>query len=185
MGLPHLLGTMKRVSFDSDGRNFIVGEPIRIAARVVDLDFQPLRDHDITLVATDAEGTTSHEFSLGAEAEREGSYAGRIHLAEGTWTVVVRGLEEEDNLVLDVAPPQWEYERTALDRASLEALAEASGGSYVTLADLPQLAEMVAAKTRKARSTNELPLWDTWLTLLLLALLWTMEWVLRKRSDLA
>ncbi len=53
--------------------------------------------------------------------------------------------------------------------------------SISQIADLPDL---IAARTRLARSRLEQSVWDTWITLLLITLTTASEWVLRKRRDL-
>ncbi|MFW5829005.1 MAG: hypothetical protein ACOCXA_01980, partial [Planctomycetota bacterium] len=184
MGLPHLLGNMKRVNFLTEGRDFIVGEPIPLTIRVLDVDFQPITDPSIELIATERDSGAIDTFTLGKDADKEGVYGGRIYLTAGTWEVQVVGLEEEETLVIDSKPPHYEYMETAMQEAALQEVAEISGGRYVALDEVGRLPEFIQATTKRSRTRLEHDLWDTWIALLTIVLAAASEWVIRRRIDL-
>jgi hypothetical protein len=182
MGLPHLLGSMNRVNFLTEARDFTVGESIPIRVRVLDAEFQPVRLGTIELVARS--GAREVRFELAAHNDRPGLFSGHIVLDEGSWTIQVTGREDDDSLVIDSLPARWEFQETAMQRKNLEQLATTTGGQYIELGDIDKLPDIISATTRRAHSQLEIELWDTWLGLLLLALCLGSEWYLRRRIDL-
>ena len=185
MGLPHLLGNMKRVNFQTQGRDFTIGEKIPVSVRVLDRDFRPVNDDEIVLLATEEETAQDMSFTLAREEDKKGAFAGKMFLQEGTWHVTVEGYEKEEEIILDIRPPQFEFESPAMRIKELQSVADASGGSYIEMDQIWKLPELVSGTTKKMRSQLKKELWDTWLTLLFIACACAIEWILRKRIDLA
>ena len=185
MGLPHLLGNMKRVNFQTTGRDFTIGEKIPVTARVLDRDFRPITSDEITILATEENTGNELDYTFAKEEGKEGTYSGKLFLQEGTWHIVVQDYEKEEELVLDISPPQFEFESPAMRIKELQTVADASGGAYVGLEELHKLPEMLKGTAKKMRSQMKRDLWDTWLSLLLITIACAIEWILRKRIDLA
>lgn len=184
MGLPHLLGNMKRVNFQTQGRDFTTGEKIPITVRVLDRDFRPIDDDSITLIASEEESLQEIEETFLREKDKAGTYSGKLFLQEGSWHVTVAGYEKEEEIILDIKPPQFEFESPAMRIKELQSVADASGGQYVSMSDIWKLPDLVSDSAKKMRSQLKRELWDTWLTLLFITIACAFEWVLRKRIDL-
>ncbi len=185
MGLPHLLGNMKRVNFQTQGRDFTIGEKIPMTVRVLDRDFRPVKDENITLLASEEETAQEMTYTFQKEEGKEGVFEGKMFLQEGSRHVTVEGYEKEEEIILDIKPPQFEFESPAMRIKELQSVAEASGGQYIPMNEIWKLPELVSGTAKKMRSQLKRELWDTWLTLLFITIACAFEWILRKRIDLA
>ena len=184
MGLPHLLGNMKRVQLMSQGRSFFVGERIDITAKVLSENFTAVRDDFVTLVALNKETSEEKTFKIQRDQAKEGFFAGTVHLQKGLWEVWVDGYAEEDRLTLSIREPHYEFEKPAMQQASLTTIADASGGQFISLVNAASLPDRISQTVQPVRSPVEKSIWDTWLMLLLITFTASLEWCLRKRVDL-
>lgn len=184
MGLPHLLGNLKRVQFETQGRDFIEGEQIPVTVRVQTPEFQPIRDQQVTLVASNKDTGEESRFTFHIEGDKVGVFDGNLSLKKGTWHIVVEGYDQEETLVLDIRPPRYEYEKPAMQKNVLQTVADLSGGTYIDLGEIATLPEKIGKVSKLSRSKADLTLWDTWLSLLLITICTAAEWVLRKRKDM-
>jgi len=184
MGLPHLLGNMKRVQLLSEARSFFVGERIDITAKVLTENFTAVRDDFVTLVAQNRETSEEREFKVQRDQAKEGFFAGTVHLQKGLWDMWVDGYAEEDRLVLNIREPHYEFEKPAMQQASLAAIADASGGQFISLADAQSLPDRISQAVKPIRSPVEKSVWDTWLMMLVVMFTASLEWYLRRRVDL-
>jgi hypothetical protein len=184
MGLPHLLGNMKRVQLMSQGRSFFVGERIEITAKVLSENFTAVRDDFVTLVALNKETSEEKAFKVHRDQAKEGFFTGTVHLQKGLWEMWVDGYAEEDHLTVSIREPHYEFEKPAMQLASLMAIADASGGQFITLSDAGSLPDRISQAVQPIRSPVEKSIWDTWLMLLIITFTASLEWYLRKRVDL-
>jgi len=104
----------------------------------------------------------------------------------GSWTLAVEGGIDErkvDPGELKVLAPEDELRDPRLDRPGLDAFATATGGKVFT-----SPATLVAALPRDLRKSDSVitlsGLWDSWWSLLLITLLFAIEWSLRRASRL-
>jgi hypothetical protein len=85
-----------------------------------------------------------------------------------------------------VRAPEREMNESSLDESTLQGVASASGGRYVHLARIDDLArdfrKRGLGRRERDRSTREV--WDSWTTLLVVVGVLTAEWILRKRFRL-
>ena len=114
MGLPHLLGNMKRVQLMSQGRSFFVGERIEITAKVLSENFTAVRDDFVTLVALNKETSEEKAFKVHRDQAKEGFFTGTVHLQKGLWEMWVDGYAEEDHLTVSIREPHYEFEKPAM-----------------------------------------------------------------------
>ena len=92
------------------------------------------------------------------------------HAPEATLDVVARDTSERVELTAD--------------RDSLDRLAAATGGKVVMDYDAESLPSLLRARKTETVRTEETPLWDTPLALILFFAVLTVEWVARKRAGL-
>jgi len=84
-----------------------------------------------------------------------------------------------------VAPPEGEeMVELATNWPLLEELAAKSGGRVFTPENATELAELLTRRSVTRQQHTENPLWQWWLTLVLLLALLTVEWVGRKLAGL-
>jgi hypothetical protein len=102
------------------------------------------------------------------------------------WADHLRGPVGSPRAVFEVRPPESEElnELTA-DVALLESLASASGGRVFDLSNAGELPEILAARSVTKETEVSRPLGRSWWTLVVVALLLTAEWMIRRASGLA
>ena len=67
----------------------------------------------------------------------------------------------------------------------LELLASASGGQKVELPDLAGIADQLKGETKLTERHREVTLWDNWLTVLLLVMVYSLDVGLRRLTGLS
>jgi len=87
-------------------------------------------------------------------------------------------------LALRVSGTSVEFQRTAQDRAELARVARRSGGEYVTAADAAGIADRIPVEARAVPTTSETVLRASTPLFLLVLLLLSAEWLLRKRAGM-
>jgi len=85
----------------------------------------------------------------------------------------------------EVISPDDELRHPAPDPERLAALAEATGGRIVALDSLDELIKLVPNRAVRTPDDISESLWDSWLSLLIVAVLLTIEWIGRKLIRLA
>ncbi len=189
MGLPHLIGTPKRVQLSLERPENVLGKPGYVFARVFDAEFRPFSGERIAarLERLDAKPGEERGRVLFLEpiAGQPGDYRALLaHDAVGRFAVRVddpapAGLEYRVGL-----PPQHELTVAGMDEEALRAAAQASGGAFYREEDLHRL--LTALQPRKAPYTmrSEMLLWNAPVLLVFLALI-AAEWILRTFSNLS
>jgi len=86
--------------------------------------------------------------------------------------------------VFNVSDARFELGDTAMNESLLREMAEISGGEFFREENLFGLPDRIAQRTEKVRSPMEVELWSSPLYFLLMLVLVTTEWVLRKLSHL-
>ena len=79
-----------------------------------------------------------------------------------------------------VEHPDDEFHYASADYERLQALADATGGKLIGLDELDQLANLLPPQPDKVTISIKETLWDCPLSLMMIALLLTVEWVGRK-----
>ena len=185
MGLEHMLGGTRRIQIETDTGEAALGADLTVLARVKGADDEPLAAEAVTVVARDDDGKEA-KIPLPAEAGRKGVFSGKwTPPALGRYRLTVENRADEGEAVVSVVAPQIELEDPGLREDLLRRIADATGGRYVPLHEIGVLGEQLAktpplVKTRR----QEKALWNTPAVLFLIAVLFGLEWFLRKRWDL-
>ncbi len=178
------LALSPRIQLRTERDDYAAGETVRVAGRIFDADFHPLQRASVdgTLVIRNPDGTerlpqsvriagvpgSPGEFRAELEAPVAGTYTLRTELDPGA------------GITFDVRNDTAERNDTALDAPRLRALAQLSGGAFLREEDLDRLPDLV----RKNRTTQpvvrkiELAQSVAWLVMLLLLV--SGEWFLRR-----
>jgi len=180
----------KRTEVRPEAPSFRRGERVRFFARVLDENYRPVDDAALRVTLTRADDSTfSAEVSL-ASSGVPGEYRGAAaDLAPGLYRF--RGDASRQGLSLGsdkgevvVSERSPEFEETTMDEATLRAMADASGGRYVSLADYKGGALGIDLPERTRDVRREIPLWNHPLLFLAMVGLFVTEWWVRKRRDL-
>lgn len=183
LGLPHLLGNMHNITIETAGRDFSAGEKIDVTCRMVSESLIASDLDSITVIANEVEGDQRKEFKLPRGLEN-GAYQGAVVLPQGSWELMVMDHENEAKHRIRVHKANLEFEKTSMDKVQLTRMAEISGGQFVAMSDLANLADLMSEKSQQKRVVFEKSLWDGWLFLILICLLTSGEWLFRKQENL-
>jgi hypothetical protein len=186
--LSRLMGEHKRIRLETDRTLYRDGEQARLYAHVLDEGFEPVVQPSFEIWVNGVDGNAlSERVSLQPDRTSPGLY-------EGYFSAPVSGryrLEsnEDDKEVsntteFQVATVNEELADTNMRLAGLRRIARLTGGTCLTVKDLPKLDSLVSAKPVTTEVRTERPLWDNGLIAALLIGLLGMEWITRRRHDL-
>lgn len=166
-------------------------ETIQFSAQVYDESLNPVEDASVTLNVR-APDNSIYPYTL--ESVGSGRYLMDIGtLPEGTYSYdaeaqrnsVVFGADEGS---FAVGALTIEFKETRADAALLRQIAQRSGGSFMTVADVVDLPEVLANADQfqpiMYEESDEAELWHLSLFLAIVVTLLTLEWFLRKRSGM-
>ncbi|MBI5368216.1 MAG: hypothetical protein HZA54_14370 [Planctomycetes bacterium] len=184
-----LLGS-KRYEIRTDKASYAVADRVQILARAYDADYTAITE-PVYPIVLDAPSGQKVDLELKAVPNKPGAYEGAYKpLETGAFKLWIGpeglgGEKERAFAAFNVAVPMREFEDPTLDRATLEALARQTDGAFLPLHELDKLP--AALKSRGdtiSVLTKEDDLWDSPLAFLLILLVITVEWVLRKMARL-
>jgi hypothetical protein len=173
----------RRQLLDSDREVYDLGDIVRISALLQDEAYRPLEADTQPLAIVEPGGST-----LELQLEKDPSSPGWFRAV-----FVPRSLGEHRLRLPDgperlvrIEPPDLEFQEPRLDEATLRELAERTGGTYRPLWQAGELPGEIPDRRQTVISSDEpIPLWDNWLSLIILAGLLSLEWILRKWNRLA
>ncbi len=190
LGLPSLLGdSAKRASMALDRSRAVVGRSNTIYVRLLDKDFNPRKDQkvDAELERVDAKAGEERKTAvvLNAIAGRPGEYAVVVpNNHPGRYALSVKNPELNTfNFRVDL-PPRHELEEAGLAEKALREAADISGGRFYREEDLRYLVTSLHEEKAQTRHRQEVVLWNPLAILFFMGLI-TLEWLVRKSSDLS
>ncbi|HEX6994054.1 MAG TPA: hypothetical protein VF339_07880 [Gammaproteobacteria bacterium] len=204
MGLPHedqrhetfwrqLLQTLsaaapRPVTLTTDRAFYGDDSRISLRAEVRDKKYQPARDATVT-VTVDGGAGTSDEIELEPVPGEPGVYAAVYDAAEPgiyrfTATATATAAEGDETLgtaqvAVRRADGVAEHFHVEQNRALLERIANATGGTYFALADAAKIPEVVRFSEAGLVERQVLDLWNMPIVFVVLLLLKGTEWILR------
>lgn len=177
-----------RVVLEVDREQLDLGERVRIELQLLDEDYNPVLDDTARMHVRSPKGALQNIVLQRAQGQ-PGRFEGALSLEEaGVWSLLYyrdgeaggRPLARRD-LVTSV--PKKELQETSLDEAGLTELAGLGQGRYAALHEMDKILEGFEGRgagmkivDRKLREV-----WDQAWTLLVILLLLTAEWILRKK----
>lgn len=165
------------------------GETVPLMAEVLDSAYLAVNAAEVIASIVSPTGAVRVE-SLAWTIEEDGTYRGAVELDEiGVHTVEViatRGEEElgRSNTFVRVGPGDDEYFDAARRTASLQRLAESTGGRFYTPETIDQMAEDLQFTGAGVTIREERDLWDMPIILILLLGLIGAEWGFRRMRGL-
>ena len=167
-------------------------DPVTVMARLLNEDYSGVADARLEAVLRSGGGEITR-VTLAPRAESHGFYEATLppQTQAGAFDLEVVRLDAvmpervETSFLVTASRRPIEMGTVRPSRDTLEALAKGTGGRVVTPDRLAELAEAFGEGRGTVQERREIALWNHPLVLLLLALLLTAEWLLRKRAGLA
>lgn len=186
---------LNAVRVEADRDRYPLGAEASLVTRVVDQNFSPAADVDVTVVVERTAKADDGRLITEEVHRHEGvtSAFGEVVVqfkpaADGAYTVkataALSGGAAEDADVFVVAADPVELRRTEARRETLKALAAAGGGQALDLDDDPADLARVEPRVIKVNRRRDVPLWSNAWWLLLGVILPSLEWFYRRRWGL-
>ncbi|MGA2618704.1 MAG: hypothetical protein ABSF26_13910 [Thermoguttaceae bacterium] len=173
----------------TDRREYRVGEPVRLEVRFIDDRVAPADDHGVTVVL-EHPGHQTRRLQLHRLEAGRGAFEGLLStLPAGgyhAWIAVPALAGRAPAVDFAVAPPPGELARVQMETAEMRQAAEITKGRCYTLADAGRLLDdLPEGRQVPIENLPPLTVWNKWPVLLVLLVLLTGEWILRKRGGMA
>ncbi|MBK8916023.1 MAG: VWA domain-containing protein [Phycisphaerales bacterium] len=182
-------GGGRRASLTLDRDTVNVGDYVRIEAQILDPSFNPWHEAEAAAAIEFSDGAR-REIVLAAQPGRDGWYAGRV-LADREGLATVRVPLPGDaaggaRRGLRVHRPDVELSTLRMQRETLERIAQETGGRFLALDAAAGLPREIGsgAEVRPPVRIGTVEMWDRGWLLAVLAGLLSVEWALRRRSQL-
>jgi len=184
------------VKLGTDRTRYGPGRPIRVRAKIVQPDLTPVVSKNVA-VKVHAGRKLLLRKALEYVEGSAGLYQAEIaQLPSGTYRVELEAGEAEPILAAEKVKkvvtefsvdPVVGAEQVELsaDRGLLRRLANVTGGVVLDPHQAARVADALGEKSLQRREPRELRLWDSWPLLILIVILASCEWILRKRVGLA
>lgn len=184
MAMLHVLGGSKRTRLSTDRKSYVTGERVQVFARLQTPAAEPLQEPTVKGVFGLRSGGKRTEVILRAAPDHPGLYRGEfVAPLPGQYQFFV---EQDLDTPLDftVTEPKFEFGETAMNEPMLRDIAAMTDGAFFREENLFKLPDTIAAKTERVKSPLEVELWSSPLYFVLMLLVLSSEWVLRKMSQL-
>jgi uncharacterized membrane protein len=166
------------------------GEPVKIAAEVLDAAYTEVNDARVVAHVTSPSGKTT-DVPVDWTVSKDGDYRTSFVPDEsGIYSIKVDAAREQKNLGLGTMPVRVsagdaEYFDASMRAPLLRRIADETGGHFFTPADVQNLPEAISYSGRGVTVVEERELWDMPALFLLLVGLVAAEWGYRRVMGLA
>ena len=180
----------RHVVITAGGDWFSAGERITVEAEAYDENFSPLKADTFDVEKINTKTGESETIVLKAVANKPGRFQASFRAAHtGAFQLTAMkgdpmAKEKVQSKLIRIELPKAESVRTEADRAALETLAS-KPENFLEIQDIGRLATLIPPDRKTAVRKVPWELWDSNLTLLLIVLLLTIEWILRKKYNMA
>ena len=177
----------RRFELYCDKSEYDIGEKVTMTAKVRDQDFRPSESETQTVQVRPPGSLKPNPVDLARVQGKTGTFTKSFTATQtGSWEAYIEdasmpGEDREQTISFEVVIPSIEKDNAILDKATLETVAQRTGGAFVPLHAVADLPAMIRAEPdRIAKDTENRELWDDPLWLVLIAALLGLEWILRK-----
>ncbi len=162
-----------------------IKEPTRLELFAYSADKKPADEATLKVDIADGKSTTTLE--LERDPSTPGRYTGNYLPTKVGSTTLSFSHDKfgQAESKLEVRDDSIEFRRTSVHRPTLETLAASSGGKLLEFWEVDQLKELLQGEPKVISLRRESTLWDNWLTLALLALIYCIDIAARRLSGLA
>jgi hypothetical protein len=186
--LSRLMGEHMRIRLETDRSIYRDGEQARLYAHVLDEDYEPVVQNSFEITVNGVDGNALKEsISLKPDRTSPGLYEGYFTPpAPGRYRLEANEDDQEvsNTTEFQVAMVNEELADTNMRLDGLQRIAKLTGGTCLSVRDLPQLGTLMNIEPITTTVRSERPLWDNGLVAALLVGLLGMEWILRRKHDL-
>ena len=189
MTLSRLMGEHKRIRLETDRSLYLSGGQCRIYAHVLDDHFDPVMQPQFDVFVT-ALGNQQprQKITLRPDRTHPGLYEGYF-ASDGPGRYRLESNENDQPISntteFQVTEENRELAETDLDLENLKRIAKLTGGTCLSVQDFSELEDLLNVTPVSYVVKSQMTLWDnSWILCLLIGLL-GMEWIQRRRHDLA
>jgi hypothetical protein len=179
---------MDLVNFSTDKKIYMGGERITLKAKIFDQNYQKIQDASVMAIVRDEAVADSEVVNLGMDDL--GDYTAVLRaLPPGKYSLegkVFRDSKEIGSKAGEFLVEEFSMEDSDLKTNFdlLKRIADLSGGRYYEQAQIKNLAQDLHLTEKEEQKTREIQLWNHPLLLALFVLCLSIEWAIRKRSQL-
>jgi hypothetical protein len=187
--LSRLMGEHKRIRLETDRSTYQNGERALLYAKVLDDTYNPENRSGfiVEVSSLDDAAATTYSLRLVPNVTKPGLFEGYFNPpAAGRYMVRSNADDEEysnttEFQVTDLNP---EMSNTDMQLATLQRIADISGGECLSLSEFNKISAVVDRAPHVSTTLTDHSLWrNGWVALLLIVLM-GFEWILRRRYDL-
>ena len=178
-----------QLTLDIAKTSYFPKEPVTLKASALDQNFEPTDKAKIRAVITDGNGKKD-EVKLDPVFGDLGSYTARfLPQKRSDYKVNLIGNLANKNLrnqegIFEVAASDVEYSDAELNEQPLKSIARLSGGQYYTINQINDMVEQIPLIESSTSKIVEEDLWNIPLVFVIIILLFSIEWLWRKRVGL-
>jgi uncharacterized membrane protein len=187
--LSRLLGENSRISFAVSRKEVAVGQPVEIYAGALSETYEPASGPSLVAeIDLPGQGDRTQRITLRPVPNTPGFYHGLYTpQQEGGFVISAEERDRDISNTVQFTALMGAQERqeAAMQRQTLEKMAELSGGRYFSIRELPLLGASLEGIRTELTSAKQIELWDTWVFPILFVLLAGIEWTWRRRKDMA
>ncbi|MFZ5517375.1 MAG: hypothetical protein ACOY90_12090 [Candidatus Zhuqueibacterota bacterium] len=176
----------KPVRIRPDEEIYRNGQKVTFTGEVYYEDYRPLDGAELKLKVISGQKT----FEITLAGQGDGKYEGALPALEGgeyrfEGAATFRGRDlGADSGQFSVESFNLEFLQTRMNRPLLQQIADRSGGAYVTEENLAALDSLLNFPPRFHTETREWELWNKLLLLIIVVLLLSVEWFIRKKNGM-
>ncbi|MDG2122978.1 MAG: glutamine amidotransferase, partial [Verrucomicrobiales bacterium] len=180
-----LAGGPRHLRIETTQREYAPGDRVTVLAQIHDSAWNPIDTRDLRATLTSTDGSTgSRSLSLSPVPDRPGFFRTEINAGQvGAFTIALPD-SPATPARFSVRTDNPEHSQLALNEPVLKAVAERTGGTYVTDKTLLNLVASLTSQKTTISTTREFDLWTAPLTIIILISLITTEWIVRKFTEL-
>lgn len=172
-------------SLQTSSEQVELGQPIGISLDVFGSALLGSLGESVMVRVADEAGQTAADVVLTRAGATSSSFSTTWPPpSTGRFTVTWRSGNDTHTAQFDVRPSDQETRDLSTDFNSLRELAKATGGQALWPAEIGKLADLIGDQSRRRSDDIIRTQWDSNLAVVLILLLLTVEWVLRKLSGL-
>ncbi len=181
---------LRNLHVDSDAVEYVPGSTVRVTVRLLGRDYQPLANGQVSLVVkrgadpNTAELVQTTKLTVGEDGTATyelGSLAAGVYRVMAKAEIAGRQVDASD--IFLVREGGTELAHPVGDKETLEAIAEATGGSALGAVDeLPSRLKLDPPRIVRVDQRTDVELWSRPGLLILIVGLLGLEWLLRQRS---
>jgi hypothetical protein len=188
--LSRLMGEHRPIRLETDRVSYIAGNQVRIYASVLDETYEPVTQpgYDVVVRPLGDEDALGTSITLRPNPANPGQYEGYFSPPKmGRYRLEPNAddTSSANSIEFQISERRTEMAHPESQIERLERLAELSGGKHLPITQLPELQALVNTEPETITVQNSRAIWDHWLVMLLITGFVGIEWILRRRRNLA